>query len=103
MLVNRTPVTGEIEAYRDGDKDICVIRLRAESRFEGTPNKGAYDITVNIITPYCPITSDGKAPNLHAVPRRDRRRRRDRDQEGAACRAEGKEALAEGCRARQSR
>jgi hypothetical protein len=26
--------------------------------------KGAYEIVVNIITPHCPITSDGKAPNL---------------------------------------
>jgi hypothetical protein len=28
------------------------------------PKKGGYDITLNVTTPYCPITSDGKAPDL---------------------------------------
>ena len=64
MLVNRTPVTGEIEAYRNADKNICFSGCGLGHRFEGTPKKGAFDITVSIITPYCPITSDGKAPNL---------------------------------------
>ena len=64
MLVNRTPVTGEIEAYRDGDKDICVFGCGLAHGFQQAPKKGVYDITVNIITPYCPITSDGKEPNL---------------------------------------
>jgi hypothetical protein len=64
MLVHRTPVTGEIEAYRDGDKDICVFGCGLAHGFQQAPKKGAYDITVNIITPYCPITSDGKEPNL---------------------------------------
>jgi hypothetical protein len=30
------------------------------------PRKGAYSIVINITTPYCPITSDGKAPDLSA-------------------------------------
>jgi hypothetical protein len=64
MLVNRTPVTGGIRAYRNDDKDVCVHGCGLAHRFSSTPKKGAYDITVNIITPYCPITSDGKAPNL---------------------------------------
>src|SRR6516162_920418 len=28
------------------------------------PKKGAYIIIINVTTPYCPITSDGKAPDL---------------------------------------
>ena len=32
--------------------------------FAETPTKGSYAIWVNITTPYCPITSDGKSPNL---------------------------------------
>jgi hypothetical protein len=64
MLVNRTPITGEIEAYRDANKKICFFGCGLHHYFEDTPTKGAFEITVNIITPYCPIVSDGKAPNL---------------------------------------
>ena len=64
MLVNRTPITGEINTYRDNDKDICLFGCGLTHGVPGAPIKGAYDIRVNIITPYCPITSDGKAPNL---------------------------------------
>src|SRR6516162_9162990 len=28
------------------------------------PKKGSYAIVINVTTPYCPITSDGKAPDL---------------------------------------
>src|SRR4029077_542156 len=31
---------------------------------EKAPRKDGYYITINVITPYCPITSDGKAPDL---------------------------------------
>jgi hypothetical protein len=64
MLVNRTPITGEINTYRDNDKDICLFGCGLTHGVPGAPTKGAYDIRINIITPYCPITSDGKAPNL---------------------------------------
>jgi hypothetical protein len=64
MLVNRTPVTGEISIFHDSDKDICVRGCGLHHGFPDTPTKGAYDIRVNVLTPYCPITSDGKAPNL---------------------------------------
>ena len=63
MLVNRTPVTGEINAFRNS-KAICMIGCGLSHRFHDTPTKGAYFIVINITTPYCPITSDGKAPNL---------------------------------------
>ena len=64
MSVNRTPVTGEISAYRDADKDINLSGCGLGHYFKGTPRKGKFHIRVNILTPYCPITSDGKAPNL---------------------------------------
>jgi hypothetical protein len=64
MLVNRTPVTSELTAYRDSDKDICIFGCGVNHGFEDTPTKGAYSIVVNVTTPYCPITSDGKAPSL---------------------------------------
>ena len=63
VMVNRTPVTGEIKSYRD-DKDICIFGCGLSHDVGDAPTKGSYAITVNIITPYCPITSDGKAPNL---------------------------------------
>jgi hypothetical protein len=64
MLVNRTPVTSHLTAYRDSDKDICISGCGMNHGFEDTPTKGAYSIVVNVTTPYCPITSDGKAPSL---------------------------------------
>jgi hypothetical protein len=64
MLINRTPVTGEIRCYRDSDKDIILFGCGLAHGVTESPKAGAYDINVNIITPYCPITSDGKAPNL---------------------------------------
>jgi hypothetical protein len=64
MLVNRSPVTGQISAFRDEDKDICVFGCGLNTGFPDTPTKGSYAIWVNITTPYCPITSDGKSPNL---------------------------------------
>jgi len=64
MFINRTPVTGEISAYRDSDKDICFHGCGLCHCFSDTPTKGAYDIVVSVLTPYCPITSDGKAPDL---------------------------------------
>ena len=82
MLVNRTPVTGQIGAYRDSDKDICMHGCGLHHGFPDTPTKGAYDIIMNITTPYCPITSDGKAPiSDHspmrlAMPSRSQPRRR---------------------------
>ena len=64
VLINRTPITTEVAAWRDGDKDICLRGNGLAHYCEEAPKKGAYDIRVNVTTPYCPITSDGKAPNL---------------------------------------
>jgi hypothetical protein len=63
MLVNRTPVTSPLHAYRS-DKAISLDGCGLSHYYPDTPTKGAYDIAINITTPFCPITSDGKAPNL---------------------------------------
>jgi hypothetical protein len=64
MLVNRTPVIDDINAYRDRDKDLTVVGCGLRHYCSSAPKRDAYDIRVNVTTPYCPITSDGKAPNL---------------------------------------
>lgn len=80
--VNRTPATGEARAYKDKKRLTlwgCGLRHQVE-----VP-KGSFDIVVNITTPYCPITTDGKEPDLSAfveaigegISRATRRARRD--------------------------
>jgi hypothetical protein len=64
ISVNRTPVAGEISAYRNANKDIVLSGCGLRNYFEGTPRKGGFNIHLNILTPYCPITSDGKTPDL---------------------------------------
>jgi hypothetical protein len=64
IFVNRTPITGEINAFRDVDKDLALRGCGLNHYFKGVPTKGEFDIQLNILTPYCPVTSDGKAPNL---------------------------------------
>jgi hypothetical protein len=64
VFINRTPTASEVSAWRDGDKDICVSGNGLENFCSNVPKTGGYDIKINVTTPYCPITSDGKAPNL---------------------------------------
>jgi hypothetical protein len=64
FCVNRTPITGEVEAYRDGDKDICLHGSGLGHYCSSAPKKGGFNIVVHVTTPYCPIMSDGKVPDL---------------------------------------
>jgi hypothetical protein len=64
MLINRTPIAGEVSAWRDSDRDLILQGCGLWHSWEDAPKKGAYALTVNITTPYCPITSDGKDPDL---------------------------------------
>jgi hypothetical protein len=61
--VNRTPITGEIHAARDG-RDIDAFGCGLRHTIAKAPKARQFSIWVNIITPYMPITSDGKAPDL---------------------------------------
>jgi hypothetical protein len=61
--VNRTPVTGSIRATRDG-RDINVFGCGLHHEMAKAPKGAQFIIWLNITTPYMPIISDGKAPNL---------------------------------------
>ena len=64
VLINRTPTTSDVRAWRDNAKCLCLTGSGLHHAIEAAPKKGAYDLRICITTPYCPITSDGKAPNL---------------------------------------
>ena len=61
--VNRTPVTGNIDATRNR-RNINVFGCGLHHTVAEAPKDSNFDIRLNITTPYMPITSDGKAPNL---------------------------------------
>jgi hypothetical protein len=64
LMINRTPAIDELSAWRDGDKDLWIAGSGLEDYTEEAPKKGAYFIVINVTTPHCPITSDGKSPDL---------------------------------------
>jgi hypothetical protein len=62
--VNRTPVTGDIDAAHNR-RDIDVWGCGLSGHTVATaPKEANFDIWLNITTPYMPITSDGKEPDL---------------------------------------
>jgi hypothetical protein len=63
VCVNRTPVTANVHAARD-KRDIDMFGCGVHHTIAQAPKDAQFDITLNIITPFMPITSDGKAPNL---------------------------------------
>jgi hypothetical protein len=65
LTINRTPTIDELIAWRDGDKDLRFSGSGLDGHYgSDAPKKGAYFIVINVTTPYCPIISDGKAPDL---------------------------------------
>jgi hypothetical protein len=64
VCVNRTPITGEIEPARDKRK-IDAFGCGLAHTIAEAPKDAEFDIWINVTTPYMPITSDGKEPNLH--------------------------------------
>jgi hypothetical protein len=63
VCVNRTPVTGDINAARDG-RDIDASGCGLRHTIAQGPKAKQFSIRINLTTPYVPITSDGKAPDL---------------------------------------
>jgi hypothetical protein len=63
VSVNRTPVTGEIKAARD-NRDIDFFGCGLAHTVAAAPKDSQFAIQFNIMTPYMPITSDGKAPDF---------------------------------------
>jgi hypothetical protein len=64
ICINRTPSTGDVRGYRNADKAICVQGSGLHYSCIDAPKRGAFRIHVNVTTPFCPITSHGKAPDL---------------------------------------
>ena len=64
ILINRTPSASEVSAWRDSDHDLTLQGAGLWNYAEDAPKKGGYTLKVNVTTPYCPITSDGKDPDL---------------------------------------
>ena len=67
VMVNRTPVTGEIGTWRTGSgkKSKFAMTGCGINHYVDAP-KQAIRAIINITTPYMPITTDGKNPNLKA-------------------------------------
>jgi hypothetical protein len=63
VCVNRTPITGDIEAARH-KRDIDAYGCGLADTIAQAPKEAQFRILLNITTPYMPITSDGKAPDL---------------------------------------
>ena len=63
VCVNRTPVAGDIYASRD-KRDIDIFGCGLHHTVAKAPKDKNFAIRLNIITPYMPITSDGKEPDL---------------------------------------
>jgi hypothetical protein len=63
MCVNRTPVAGTTDVQRK-KRAINVFGCGLHHTLAQAPAEVQFDILVNLITPYMPITSDGKAPDF---------------------------------------
>ena len=63
VCVNRTPVTGDIYATRD-KRAIDVFGCGLHHTVAEAPKDKNFIIRLNLTTPYMPITSDGKEPDL---------------------------------------
>jgi hypothetical protein len=63
VCVNRTPITGEIHAARD-KRDIDAFGCGLRHTIAQAPIEAQFALVINVMTPYMPITSDGKEPNL---------------------------------------
>jgi hypothetical protein len=61
LFVNRTPIIEEVHLHREKD-GFCLWGCGLHHLVD-LP-KGRYDITVSIITPFMPVTNQGKEPDL---------------------------------------
>jgi hypothetical protein len=62
-FINRTPVAGDIYASRD-KREIDIYGCGLHDKVATAPKDKEISIWLNVTTPYMPITSDGKEPNL---------------------------------------
>jgi hypothetical protein len=64
LLINRTPSVEELGAWRARDKNLWLVGNGLRHCGTDAPKKGDFLIVINVTTPHCPITSDGKTPDL---------------------------------------
>jgi hypothetical protein len=65
VLINRTPTVAEVSAWRSRQRHNMWLRGAGLGHYcNDAPKKGEFNVFMNVTTPYCPITSDGKAPDL---------------------------------------
>ena len=65
VCVNRTPVCANVVVRRDEGSDYAIFGCRLRHRFAaGRKDAGEFQVLVNVITPYVPLTSSGKDPDL---------------------------------------
>jgi hypothetical protein len=62
-MVNKSPITGELHLWGFNKKTLTLSGCGLSHEFDAKTAK----VTINVITPYMPITSDGKEPNLHLM------------------------------------
>jgi hypothetical protein len=63
VCINRTPITGTVQTIHD-KRDINAFGCGLAHTIAQAPVGLQFSIVMNLITPYMPITSDGKEPNL---------------------------------------
>lgn len=63
MFVNRTPITGEINVQRQKSHQLGIIGCGLRHIVD--VGRKSVQIICNITTPYMPVTTDGKEPDLH--------------------------------------
>jgi hypothetical protein len=102
MSVNRTPVTGEIGAYRNADKHVVLRGCGLAHFFEGA-QQGQVQYSRKYPDLLLPDNVRRQGAEFGTLHRRDWRSSRGGDQEGATRRADGKASVAEGCCARKPR
>jgi hypothetical protein len=61
--INRTPIAGDISAVRE-KRDIDIFGCGLSNTMTQASKDHQFTIVFNVTTPYMPITSDGKEPNL---------------------------------------
>ena len=65
VCVNRTPVCADVDVRRDQGSHYAIFGCRLRHRFNaGRKDAGEFKVLVNVITPYVPLTSSGKDPDL---------------------------------------
>ena len=65
VCVNRTPVCATVNVRRDEGATYAIFGCQLRHAFNaGRKDVGEFHVLLNVITPYVPLTSSGKDPNL---------------------------------------